>query len=39
VDLADQLTEMVIAQRDYTANTRSFQTGNDLLEVLVNLGR
>lgn len=39
VDLANELTEMVIAQRDYTANTRSFQTGNELLEVLINLGR
>lgn len=39
VDLATELTEMIIAQRSYTANSKSFQTGNDLLEVLVNLKR
>jgi flagellar hook protein FlgE len=30
---------MVVSQRNYQANTRSFQTGSELLEVLVNLGR
>lgn len=39
VDLASELTEMIIAQRDYTANSKSFQTGNELLEVLINLKR
>jgi flagellar hook protein FlgE len=39
VDLATELTEMIIAQRSYTANSKSFQTGNELLEVLVNLKR
>lgn len=39
VDLATELTEMIIAQRAYTANSRSFQAGSDLLEVLVNLSR
>ena len=39
VDLATELTEMIISQRSYTANSRSFQTGSDLLEVLVNLAR
>ncbi|MCF3932484.1 flagellar hook protein FlgE [Acuticoccus sp. M5D2P5] len=39
VDLANELTGMIIAQRAYTANSKSFQTGNELLEVLVNLKR
>lgn len=39
VDLASELTEMIIAQRSYTANSKVFQTGSDLLEVLMNLKR
>jgi flagellar hook protein FlgE len=39
VDLASELTEMIEAQRNYTANSRVFQTGAELLEVLVNLKR
>ncbi|WP_108662730.1 flagellar hook protein FlgE [Acuticoccus kandeliae] len=39
VDLATELTGMIIAQRAYTANSKSFQAGNELLEVLVNLKR
>lgn len=39
VDLATELTNMIIAQRAYTANSKSFQAGNELLEVLVNLKR
>jgi flagellar hook protein FlgE len=39
VDLATELTEMITAQRGYTANSRSFQAGDELLEVLVNLSR
>jgi len=39
VELADELTDMIISQRAYTANSKSFQTGNELLEVLVNLKR
>jgi flagellar hook protein FlgE len=39
VDLATELTEMIISQRAYTANSRSFQAGSELLEVLVNLSR
>lgn len=39
VDLAAELTEMVEAQRNYTANSRVFQTGSELMEVLVNLKR
>ncbi len=39
VDLANELTDMIEAQRNYTANSRVFQTGAELLEVLVNLKR
>lgn len=39
VDMAEELTEMIIAQRDYTANSKVFQTGSELLEVLMNLKR
>ncbi len=39
VDMATELTDMIIAQRDYTANSKSFQTGNELLDVLMNLKR
>lgn len=39
VDMANELTEMIIAQRDYTASSKAFQTGNDLLDVLMNLKR
>lgn len=39
VDLASELTTMIEAQRSYTANSKVFQTGSDLLDVLVNLKR
>lgn len=39
VDLASELTTMIESQRNYTANSKVFQTGSDLLEVLVNLKR
>jgi flagellar hook protein FlgE len=39
VDLASELTEMIEAQRSYTANSKVFQTGAELMEVLVNLKR
>jgi flagellar hook protein FlgE len=38
-DLAAELTTMVEAQRSYTANSKVFQTGADLMDVLVNLKR
>ncbi len=38
-DLASELTNMVQAQRNYTANSKVFQTGAELLDVLVNLVR
>jgi flagellar hook protein FlgE len=37
VDLATELTDMITAQRGYTANSKVFQTSADLLEVLENL--
>lgn len=39
VDLANELTAMIELQRGYTANSKVFQTGADLLDVLVNLKR
>ena len=39
VDLANELTSMIDAQRSYTANSKVFQTGSELMEVLVNLKR
>ncbi len=39
VDLASELTTMIESQRNYTANSKVFQTGSDLLDVLVNLKR
>ncbi|MEM7694948.1 MAG: flagellar hook protein FlgE [Pseudomonadota bacterium] len=39
VELATELTDMIISQRSYSANSRTFQTGDQLLEILVNLGR
>ena len=38
-DLASELTSIIEAQRGFTANSKVFQTGDDLLEVLVNLKR
>jgi len=39
VDVAEELTAMIEAQRNYTANSKVFQTGSELMEVLVNLKR
>lgn len=39
VDLAGELTTMIDAQRSYTANSKVFQTGSELMDVLVNLKR
>jgi flagellar hook protein FlgE len=39
VDLASELTAMIESQRNYTANSKVFQTGADLMDVLVNLKR
>lgn len=39
VDIAEELTTMIASQRSYTANSKVFQTGSDLMDVLVNLKR
>jgi flagellar hook protein FlgE len=39
VDLANELTDMIEAERHYSVNSKVFQTGSDLLDVLVNLKR
>lgn len=39
VDIAEELTDMIESQRNYTANSKVFQTGSDLLDILVNLKR
>ncbi len=39
VDLASELTTMIEAQKNYTANSKVFQTGTELLDVLVGLAR
>jgi flagellar hook protein FlgE len=39
VDIAEELTSMIESQRNYTANSKVFQTGADLMDVLVNLKR
>ena len=39
VDMAQELTDMIASQRSYTANSKVFQTGSDLMDVLVNLKR
>jgi flagellar hook protein FlgE len=39
VDLATELTSMIDSQRGYTANSKVFQTGAELMDVLINLKR
>lgn len=39
VDIASELTNMIESQRNYTANSKVFQTGSELLDILVNLAR
>jgi len=39
VDLATELTTMIESERNYSANSKVFQTGADLMDVLVNLKR
>lgn len=39
VDIAEELTNMIQAQRSYTANSKVFQTGSELMDLLVNLSR
>ncbi|EAU40720.1 flagellar hook protein E [Fulvimarina pelagi HTCC2506] len=39
VDLASELTDMIVTQRSYAANSKTFQTGSEMLDLLVNLKR
>jgi flagellar hook protein FlgE len=39
VDIATELTTMIESQHSYTANSKVFQTGAELMEVLINLRR
>lgn len=39
VDLSSELTDMIEAQRNYTANSRVFQTGSEIMDIIVNLKR
>jgi flagellar hook protein FlgE len=39
VDLASELTAMIESERNYSANSKVFQTGSDLMDVVVNLKR
>lgn len=39
VDIAEELTNMIESQRSYTANSKVFQTGADLMDIIVNLKR
>ncbi len=37
VDLATQLTNMVVAQNSYSANSKAFQTGSTMVTTLINM--
>lgn len=37
VDIATELTNMIVAQRDYQANSQMFKAGADIMSTLVNL--
>jgi flagellar hook protein FlgE len=39
VDIGEELTQMIESQRSYTANSKVFQTGSELMDILVNLKR
>ena len=39
VDIATELTDMIESQRSFTANSKVFQTGSELMDVIVNLKR
>jgi flagellar hook protein FlgE len=39
VDLASELVKMIESEKHYTVNSKVFQTGADLLDVIVNLKR
>ena len=37
VDLANELTNMIVAQHAYQSNAKVFQTGTDMLDILMTL--
>lgn len=39
VDIAEELTEMIQAERAFSANSKVFQSGSEMMEILVNLKR
>ncbi len=39
VDIADEMTQMMIAQRIYTANAKSFSIGDDMLRIATQITR
>ena len=39
VDIAEELTMMIQAQRGYSANSKVFQTGSEVTEIAINLKR
>ncbi|KGB27816.1 flagellar hook protein FlgE [Candidatus Liberibacter solanacearum] len=39
VDIANELTELIEAQRNYAANSKVFQTGSDFMDILISLKR
>jgi flagellar hook protein FlgE len=39
VDMASELTAMIESERSFTANSKVFQTGSELMDVVVNLKR
>ncbi len=39
VDVAEELTTMIESQRSYTANSKVFQTGSELSDIIINLKR
>jgi len=39
VDLSEEFTEMIVAQRAFQANTRIITTSDEILQELINLKR
>ena len=39
VDIAEELTVMIQAQRGYSANSKVFQTGSEVTDIAINLKR
>ena len=39
VDLTEQLTDMIVTQRGFESNAKTIQTGDSMLETVINLKR